>query len=448
MAEYAQIDGVPAGWRSARVQLTIVGLLAFCGPGLFNALNGLGSVGSSDPTVAAVANGCLYCTFAASSYFAGAAFNLFGPKPLFLLGGLAYAVYAVCVYFTPLYRGLAVAGGVILGLGAGLFWAAQGSLMMAYATPQSRGGLIALFWIIFNLGGVVGGLLQFALNYDNPGANASPVSYFAFVVAMLTGALISPCILAPPASVVREDGSAVSFEQAASPWEELSAALQAVGDPFVRRSLLFFLASNWFYTYNFSGFNASQFNMRTRGLNSALFWGAQMLAAWLFGAVLDAPVPPLERARKGAALVTLGLVISLGSALWINLKSSCNGGRGWDKGHPCELDYLRDSSGALLPMAVYVLLGAVDAIYQNFAYWLMSMAAGSDVRKTVMYSAVYKGTQSLGAGMAWFLDYSPDVSYRLQGIITLILTLGACTPLPATFGLLEPEKAPRVAASA
>eukprot|EP00971_Amphidinium_carterae_P317828 6318162-Amphidinium_carterae.1 len=30
-----------------------------------------------------------------------------------------------------------------------------------------------------------------------------------------------------------------------------------------------------------------QFNVRTRGLNSALFWLAQMVAAWLFGTVQD-----------------------------------------------------------------------------------------------------------------------------------------------------------------
>ena len=38
----------------------------------------------------------------------------------------------------------------------------------------------------------------------------------------------------------------------------------------------------------------------------------------------------------------------------------------------------------------------VDALAR---YWLMSMAAAGDVRKNVMYSAVYKGVQSLGAGI-------------------------------------------------
>lgn len=50
-------------------------------------------------------------------------------------------------------------------------------------------------------------------------------------------------------------------------------------------NLLFYLASNWFYTYNFNGFNGHQFNIRTRGLNSAAFWAAQMWAAVRFGQV-------------------------------------------------------------------------------------------------------------------------------------------------------------------
>ena len=44
----------------------VVGGLAFCGPGTFNALNGLGGAGTDDPIVGALANSCLYGTFAIS----------------------------------------------------------------------------------------------------------------------------------------------------------------------------------------------------------------------------------------------------------------------------------------------------------------------------------------------------------------------------------------------
>ncbi|CAJ1351908.1 unnamed protein product, partial [Effrenium voratum] len=300
--------------KDATTQVAAVGFLAFCGPGLFNALNGLGNAGSSDPRLAALANGCLYCTFAVFGYFGGAGFNLLGPKPLLCFGGLTYAVYATCIFFSGKLWWLAPLGGVVLGLGAGLFWTAQGSLMMAYATPNSRGRLIAIFWVIFNLGGVMGGLLQFGLNFHTSGSSANPISYFTFVVVMGLGALMSP-LLADPSSVVREDGTPVLFQQAESPLAELRAAIAAIGDPFILRNLLFYLASNWFYTYNFNGFNGQQFNVRSRGLNSAGFWAAQMWAAWWFGKVLDEEVAPRRRAWRGLLLVALSLAFSLGWAL-------------------------------------------------------------------------------------------------------------------------------------
>eukprot|EP00434_Breviolum_minutum_P013066 symbB.v1.2.011512.t1/scaffold777.1/size163462/3 len=412
-------------------------MLAFCGPGLFNALNGLGNAGSNDAQIAAMANGCLYGTFAIFGYFGSVAFHLCGGKLLLSLGGLTYAFYATCIFFSAQIKALALLGGVVLGIGAGFFWAAQGSLMMAYATPKSRGRLISIFWVIFNLGGVVGGLLQFALNYHTEGAAASPISYFMFVIVMVLGALLAPILLAEPSAVIREDGSQVLFQQGDSALEEFKAALRALKDPFIQRNLLFYLASNWFYTYNFNGFNGHQFNIRTRGLNSAAFWAAQMAASMRFGQVLDADLPPRQRARYGMLLVAFALLLSLTLALQDSRQLSCDKGHlGWDKGFRCQLDFWKDAQKCWYPMAIFVLLGASDAIYQNYAYWLMSMAAGSDGRKTAMYSAVYKGVQSLGAGMAWTLDLS-DISYWLQGLFCLSLTLGACLPVLQCFKILE-----------
>mmetsp|Transcript_36691 Transcript_36691/g.67272 ORF Transcript_36691/g.67272 Transcript_36691/m.67272 type:complete len:437 (-) Transcript_36691:47-1357(-) len=422
--------------HSAAAQVATVGALAFCGPGLFNALNGLGNAGSDDATVSALANGCLYCTFAVCGYLGGAAFNLFGPLPLLSAGGLTYAVYAACIYFSAQYRILAVVGGVVLGVGAGLFWTAQGSLMMAYATPNSRGRLIAVFWMIFNLGGVMGGILQFGMNYQSKDSSANPVSYFAFVATMVLGAVSAPMLLASPSEVIRQDGSEVSFDKAESPSEEIRAAFHAFSDPFLRNNVLFYLASNWFYTYNFNGFNGHQFNVRTRGLNSAMFWLAQMIAAWLFAMVLDGGGPPRLRAAKGLLLVAAGAAVSLGLALYLGETSRCNGTHGWDKGHPCRLDYL-DGSGVILPMLAFLLLGASDAIYQSYAYWLMSTVAAGDGRRTVMYSAAYKGIQSLGAGVAWLIDLPVSFSYQAQGTLCFLLAVGACAPVMLTFRSLD-----------
>ena len=63
-----------------------------------------------------------------------------------------------------------IASGAILGIGAGFLWTAQGCLMLAYPTENNKGKFIAIFWSIFNLGGVVGATVSLGQNY---GSNVS-----------------------------------------------------------------------------------------------------------------------------------------------------------------------------------------------------------------------------------------------------------------------------------
>eukprot|EP01071_Lankesteria_metandrocarpae_P003460 Lankesteria_metandrocarpae@DN2973_c0_g1_i1.p1 len=83
---------------SASVQVVIVGLLALCGPGLFNALQSLGGAGNENVYYANAANATLYATFAVFGYLGGPAFNLFGNKILMSVGGFTYAIYAATQY--------------------------------------------------------------------------------------------------------------------------------------------------------------------------------------------------------------------------------------------------------------------------------------------------------------------------------------------------------------
>ena len=60
-----------------------------------------------------------------------------------------------------------IAAGVIVGICAGLLWTAQGSLMLAYPTEGEKGKFIAIFWSIFNLGGVVGAAVSLGQNFHS-----------------------------------------------------------------------------------------------------------------------------------------------------------------------------------------------------------------------------------------------------------------------------------------
>lgn len=431
--------------RKAAVQVAIVGFLAFCGPGLFNALTGLGNAGSGSSDTSAWANGCLYLCFAGLGYFAGAAFNLLGPHILFMIGGLTYAFYAVCVYFTTPERvWLAAIGGAVLGSGAGLFWTAQGALVMAYSTSSNQGQYIALFWAIFNCGAMLGGILEFAINFNNDKGGANPASYFTFIGLMVAGALSSVVVLISPSKVEKEDGANVEFPPAASVSEELKNALMGIKEPFVKCTVLYFLASGLPYTYDFNGFNAYQFNTRTRGLNSAIFWGSEMLTAVLYGRFLDMrSLTVLARARGGLSILAILVFASYACALLAQF-FICGG---WDKGNKCAqmMDVADGTASSILAILVMPLLGSADAAFQTYAYWIMGRAAGSSPEKNVRYMAVYKSVQSFGAAIAWLSDLSHAYSYRTQAIVNCSVMFVSFVPVACRgFGHLQPDDAREV----
>jgi hypothetical protein len=55
-------------------QIVMLGFTLFMGPGIFNALNGLGAGGQVDSKNSANANVALYATFAVMAFFAGYVF--------------------------------------------------------------------------------------------------------------------------------------------------------------------------------------------------------------------------------------------------------------------------------------------------------------------------------------------------------------------------------------
>ena len=66
-----QYRGFKAVYYNPVIQVFFLGFVCFMGPGLFNALNGLGGGGMLNPTTSANANSTLYATFAVAAFFAG-----------------------------------------------------------------------------------------------------------------------------------------------------------------------------------------------------------------------------------------------------------------------------------------------------------------------------------------------------------------------------------------
>ncbi|CAK7348587.1 unnamed protein product [Dovyalis caffra] len=129
--------------------VSLIGLVCFCCPGMFNALAGMGGGGQVKATAANNADTALYTTFSIFGILGGGIYNIFGPR--LTLGAGCPTTYT-----------FAIVAGAVLGIGAGLLWAGQGAIMTCYPSPGRRGIYI---WSIFNTGGVIGGLIPFILNY-------------------------------------------------------------------------------------------------------------------------------------------------------------------------------------------------------------------------------------------------------------------------------------------
>ncbi|KAL0452352.1 UNVERIFIED_CONTAM: UNC93-like protein 1 [Sesamum latifolium] len=411
-------------YNSPLVQVVLIGLVCFCCPGMFNALSGMGAGGQLDPTAANNANTALYSTFAVFGILGGGIYNILGPQLTLLTGCSTYVLYAGAFLYYNHYhhQAFAIVAGAFLGIGAGLLWASQGAIMTSYPPHDRKGVYISLFWSIFNMGGVIGGLIPFVLNFHRTDAvSVNDGTYIGFMAFMSVGTLLSLLIL-HPSRVVRDDGSRCTNIKYSSVGVEAREILKLFRD---RRMLLMVpasWASNFFYSYQFNNVNAKLFNVRTRGLNNIFYWGAQMIGSVIIGYIMDFSF----KSRRARGLLGVGVVAVLGTAIW---------GGGLAK----QLSYTRDDlpsrgldfkdgSDFAGPFVLYFSYGLLDAMFQSMVYWVIG-ALADDSEILSRYNGFYKGVQSAGAAIAWQLD-TQKVSF-LAELITNWALMTVSFPLLA-----------------
>jgi MFS family permease len=390
--------------NSPLAQVSLIGLVCFCLPGMYNALNGLGGGGQVDHTVADNANTALYACFAVFGVLGGAIHNLLGPRTTLFLGSLTYPLYvgAFLNYnHRPGSQVFPVVAGALLGVGAGFLWAAQGAIMTSYPPPNRRGTYISLFWCLFNLGSVLGGLLPLSLNYHRGSklASVNDGTYIAFMAVMLVGVALTLLFL-PPHKIVRDDGSratAVTYDTSAA--TEAGEVLRLFADWKMLLVLVPAWGSNFFYTYQFNNVNGLLFTLRTKGLNNVAYWGAQMLGSVGLGYLLDFGFA----SRKKRGLVGVAVFAALGTAIWgggfANQLRYSDGE--WPAGDLIDFMDGRRYAG---PFLLYCSYGLLDAMFQSLIYWIIG-ALTNDSQVLSRYAGFYKGVQSAGAAVSWQVDF-------------------------------------------
>lgn len=407
-------------YNSPLVQVGLIGLVCFCCPGMFNALSGMGGGGQVDHTAANNANTALYTTFAVFGILGGGIYNILGPRLTLFAGCSTYILYAGSFLYYNHYKhqAFAIVAGAILGIGAGLLWAGQGAIMTSYPPTARKGTYISMFWSIFNMGGVIGGLIPFIMNYNRENAvSVNDGTYIGFMIFMTIGTVLALSIL-HPSKVIRNDGSRCTNMKYSNVFTE---AVE-IGKLFTNWKMLLIVpaawASNFFYSYQFNNVNGALFTVRTKGLNNVFYWGAQMIGSVMIGHIMDFSF----KSRRTRGLAGIGVVAVLGTGIWIG---GLFNQRGYNYDDVQEktvkvLDFKNSGSDFAGPFVLYFSYGLLDAMFQSMVYWVIGCLA-DDSAILSRYVGFYKGIQSAGAAVAWQID-THKVSYMNQLIVNWVLT--------------------------
>jgi hypothetical protein len=198
-------------------------------------------------------------------------------------------------------------------------------------------------------------------------------TYIGFLVLTLIGAALAWCLV-DAKNVVRSDGSHVILMKNPTWKTEIYGLVETFQtDPYILFLFPMFFASNWFYAYQFNGFNGARFNTRTKALNNTLYYIMQIVGAFVFGYALDHPGVRRSIRARAAWVVLMALTM----AVW-------GGGYAFQKGYtradlgsstatppiaPTVVIYDWTTHGYVGPMFLYMFYGFYDAAWQTCVYW-------------------------------------------------------------------------------
>ncbi|KAL4913174.1 major facilitator superfamily domain-containing protein [Aspergillus aurantiobrunneus] len=388
-------------FASPQTQLILISFVCFLCPGMYNSVTGLGGAGQLNLSDVSKSNTATYSTFAVVGFFAGSIANRIGLQLTLSFGGFGYFLYVASLlsYNHNGNSGFLIFAGALLGVCAGLLWCAQGAVMMSYPNENEKGKYISVFWVIFNLGGVIGGLIPLGENMHSDAGQVNDGTYIAFMVLMVVGFILA-WGLADSKYIVRQDGTRVITMKNPTWKSELIGLYETLlSDWYIITFFPMFLASNWFYGYHFNAINGAYFSIRTRALNSILYWAMQMVGAFLFGLILDMKF--LKRPARAKFIWFILFALTMGV---------------WGGGYAFQRTYTRENSernkdwtdsGFVGPMFMYMFYGFYDAAFQTCAYWFMGCLSNNG-RKLANFAGFYKGIQSAGAAGMWAMDFNGE----------------------------------------
>jgi len=198
-------------------------------------------------------------------------------------------------------------------------------------------------------------------------------------------------------------------------------------DPYVLLLFPMFLASNWFYTWQFNDFNDGIFNIRARSLNNLVYWLSQIVGSLSIGFVLDQK-KLTRRFRAFTGWVILFVMVFV-VHIWAYFYQKQYTRLTYPPlGNASKMDIFDHGyAGRIL---VYIFCGLLDAMWQTAVYWFMG-AMSNDPAKLAYFTGFYKSIQSAGAAGAWGADahHTPYMNMFLSTWVLLVAGLIFALPV-------------------
>ncbi|KAA8911966.1 hypothetical protein TRICI_003652 [Trichomonascus ciferrii] len=426
-------------WRLPTTQAVIVGLVLFCQPGMFDSISGVGAGGQEATSVflTDTSNAVLYACFAVFGFLGGSIVNNIGVRNTFFLGTLGYTIYIGSLWNLDRNgnEAFVIAGGALCGISGGLLWTVHGMVTMSYAEEEDKAKFFALTWSLLSIGATLGGLIPLLQNMhhaDTSGVNTD--TYVGFLIVMLVGVVLS-LTLCDAKQVRRKDGRSLEDFRQTDFKTELMGVLKLVTDKKIMMLLPAFFASNFFYSYQF-GINAFYFSLRTRSLNSLVYWLTQVLGTTFIGFVLD----NRRIGRRKRGLIGLAIVSIFVLATW-------SGGAVFQttftrESTPPNVDWSDPGFGG--PFTLYFMYGMADAMWQSWCYWIMGAITNESYR-LARYAGFYKGVQSAGCAISFGIDAAGvpfmnelGANFGMMAFSIPLMVYVACQIVETNYGR-EPE---------
>ncbi|KAL4761107.1 uncharacterized protein BDW70DRAFT_159974 [Aspergillus foveolatus] len=205
-------------YRSCLFQIIIVGLVAFCEPGIWTALNNLGAGGNASPFLNNAANALTYGLMSVGCFLVGGVSSKITATWTLFIGAAFYTTYAAGLYCNNRYGSerFLLLGVALCGIGASLLWASEAAIAVGYPEEDKRGRYVAIWMGIRQMGPLVGGAISLALNVNT--AHVGKVAYTTYLGLVAISSLGTPFALlfSKPQDVVRSNGTKIPYMKKSS----------------------------------------------------------------------------------------------------------------------------------------------------------------------------------------------------------------------------------------